>query len=72
MVLGSGKAMRAASWRMDFERGSREACRWADAVVQTRDEDGEEEQWGESRRHSDSTLEIRATVLWAEGKKLHV
>lgn len=49
--------MRAASWRMDFERGSREACWWADAVVQTRDEDGEEGQWGESGRHSDCTLE---------------
>lgn len=50
-------------------RGAAEACRWADAVVQMRDEDGEEGQWGESGRHSDSTLEIRATVLWAEGKE---
>lgn len=52
--------MRAALWRMDFERGSREAFRWADAVVQKRDEeslDGEEGQWGESGRHSDCTLE---------------
>lgn len=34
--------------------------------------DGEEEQGGESGRLSDCTLEIQATVLWAEGKKLHV
>lgn len=34
--------------------------------------DGEEGQGGESGRLSDCTLEIQATVLWAEGKKLHV
>ena len=34
--------------------------------------DGEDGQGGESGRHSDCTLEIQATVLWTEGKKLHV